>query len=1255
VADRQRQTQRINFRGMNSRLLPDALPPTKSPCAINIRAEGDSTIRTRPGYAQAFTTGSSRLTDLRAYTALGTDNKPRIIVHDSGGGVWLDDGVQKGTVGSGGTGASLIPYRPNQSPQSWMYVGNSTGYSKFSAPDASNNVTAQKVGIAEPQSPPTSCPDGRQFTDFTGVAAGWTQSLIAGAPSDATRSTDTVVAIFQDPGSVSPATKIRYSVQVGTGSTKVYQTDEMLTFAKSSGGTITAVVEDVFPPINGGTALTIQAIYYFAPGDAVIVPSQLPSGTDKPQFDADGNPLAVTTTSDLLPGQLADLRRGSLVQLGSEVVLVLNVVTGPQHQIVFEAKTVSTHAAGETIIGIPAIACSGLSSLVVGQTVTAAEIDCTFTFSAGNNIGKLSQTLGTNPFNAALGSGGTPQEDDLIHVSIKIDTPQNLTALRLVFDVGDGSFTQNLLYYEVNVNALQAVLANTSTQLNAVITAEQQLIIQRVATDINDNERRARQFSGNVPSTIPGSESSRTSVDKSLQTGVLQLGTGTSQWSELSFPIAQLTRAGTDETKTLANCTAVQVLVNCTATVVIGISSLWVGGGGQPDVGTQGSPYFYRVRPRSVTTGARGNPSPSTRAGTYNRLQPTVLTLPASYDTQIEVWDIERYGGSVFSWRLVGTALGAATTYLDNALDSAALAGELLEFDNFEPWPTVDIPWTAKVGVNGITSITVVGVAIIIQGPFTAFLTSTLRWLPGTLITLNGQLTYSLNSRPTAIAGGVLFFIAENAGNPTVTSVFVNEPLVANQPLPYLWGPDGNGVIFGCGDAFRPGFLYSAKQFMPDSSPNNPYDLTPPSEPLLGGEVVDGLPMVASSNNWWELQAAFSTPQRWNPVKTPAGRGLGAPFAHCTDGKLIYFVAKDGVYSMIPGLPAISLTEADIGNLFPHDGVPGFSFTYGSFTFSAPDYARASLFRLSIVNSFLRFHYVDNVGTYHILVLDMTLDSIGNARMAWSVDTPFAPIVASYQPEQPPGTLLGSTAAYSQCYFGDSAGIVYTEVDTTNDAGHAIAAAYATPEWDVSDERVQKQWLDVMVDSISRAAGGITVQPMSNRVSVGTLSTVAQDSRNRTVLPLGNPIADFLGVLLQWTDDFSVQTQVTYILGWSLESVAQPLLIRSWLSVPTSHGLHGYHTIYRIRFAYVSTSTVTLTITAFDGTSPAVITLPSTSGAYQKVEFVPTFNKGLLFTYQGSASASWAPILEDCEILVGAWSRSGPCAVFTGLGGVEAA
>jgi hypothetical protein len=144
--------------------------------------------------------------------------------------------------------------------------------------------------------------------------------------------------------------------------------------------------------------------------------------------------------------------------------------------------------------------------------------------------------------------------------------------------------------------------------------------------------------------------------------------------------------------------------------------------------------------------------------------------------------------------------------------------------------------------------------------------------------------------------------------------------------------------------------------------------------------------------------------------------------------------------------------------------------------------------------------------------------------------------------------------------------------------------------------------------------------------------------------------------VLSWTDDFTNQSVPTTLFEWSLEFAPQPITIRTWRSVPTSHGLNGYHSVYRIRFAYKTkgTNAVTLKLTAFDGTSPENISMPGTSGAYQKVEFTPTFNKGLLYTYEATSDGEWTPIIEDCEVLVAAWDRSSPCTVFTGLGGVEA-
>lgn len=1232
MADRQRQTVRFNFRGLNTRLLPDALPPGKSPCAINVRADGDSKIRTRPGFTLAFATVGTAITNLRAFAALGTDNLPRLLTHNTAGLVYLDDGTLRGTVGTGGPGASMIPYRPNQSPQSWMFVGNPTGYRKFPAPGGAGAVTSQKVGIAEPQSPPDACPDGFQYNEFTSVAASWAQGGTAGAPANATRTTDTTTAIFQDPASVSPATKIRYSVQIAT--TIAYQIGETLAFTKSTGGTIAAAVEDVYPPINGGAALTIQSIYYFSgtTGRCVFVPSQLQVGSNNQQLDSDGNPIPLLP---FLPGQIAGLRRGSLIQMNAEVVFVLSVTVGPQGQLAIEVITTGAHAAAETVVGIPAICCSGLLSTVVGQTVASAEIDTAVTV----GIGTLTQALGTNPFNLGLGTIGTPQENDYIHISLAMDAPNNLTEFKIQFDVGDGSFAQNVLYYSVAPTVIQAALANSQTQLAASQSAAQQELIRNLTNNRSTSGGQQEEFiTADIASTDPSAPGMTAS--------------GAAQWTEILFPITAVTRTGNDQTKTLTNCNRVQILVNCTGTINVRIGSIWVGGGGQPDTGTNSAPYVYRVRPRSALTGARGNPSPASRYGTTPRRSPNIVSLPsAAYDTQIDTWDIERYGGTVTSWRLVGSASSTATTFRDNVFDNAALVGEALDFDNFEPWPSIDVPWTATVGSGTITAITVYGTAIKILG--TTFPASIDRWLPGTLLTLNGQVAYTLWNRPVAISGGYLFRIIENAGSPTVTTLVVNEPSVANQPLPYLWGPDANGIIFGCGDPLRPGVLYSSKQFSPDSTPNNVYDLTPPSEPLMGGEIIDGLSLAASSSRWWQLQAAFDQPKRWQAVEMPTGRGMVAPWGHCSDGKYVYFWAKDSICQMLPGLPAVSLTDVDLGNLFPHDGVPGANRTYGGYTFYAPDYSRASQFRLSIINSVLRAHYRDSDGVARVLVLDMAPDSEGKPRMAWSADVTEIPMTVSYQPEQPSGTLAASTSSYAQGYLASSTGNVYKETDLTNDTGAAIVGVLGTLEQDAGDARVPKQWLDAMIDAIPAAAGGILVTPISGGVATGTPSTLAQAARTLGITPLGNPVKNFLGVLLSWLDDFTSQAAATQLLEWSAEFVPQPVQIRSWKSVPTSHGFQGYHHIRKIVFAYLAGGDVTLTITAYDGTSPTVLTLPSTGGAYHKVEFIPTFNKGLLFTYQGDSDSPWAPILDDCDIYVGAWNRSDAYAVFSGLGGRE--
>jgi hypothetical protein len=93
--------------------------------------------------------------------------------------------------------------------------------------------------------------------------------------------------------------------------------------------------------------------------------------------------------------------------------------------------------------------------------------------------------------------------------------------------------------------------------------------------------------------------------------------------------------------------------------------------------------------------------------------------------------------------------------------------------------------------------------------------------------------------------------------------------------------------------------------------------------------------------------------------------------------------------------------------------------------------------------------------------------------------------------------------------------------------------------------------------------------------------------------------------------------------------------------------------VRQVSVAYRSTAAVTLTITAYDGTSPAQVTLPSTGGAVQKVTFPLTFNKGTLYTYSFTSAQPFAIYEDDLEVLVGAWGRGDSYTNYPLVGGAR--
>lgn len=1271
---------RFTFGGVDLNSPPDALAPEKFASAINVRGYGDNSTRTRPGQALKFSAGARNILAICAYTPIVDPNitalpsPPRYLAIDGDGRVWLDNSLSVGTLGGGAgnatVGASMIPFRPNQSPSPFQYVASASDYQKFSSPAPSTSIVTQRnVGMAEPQSAPDAAPVPQAFTPLVAPGGQWTAGgTAAGTWVPVVRSTDIVVIALAD-----PANSTRLSIRVA--SSVPYQRGELVNIGTSTNG-INTILEEVLPPL--AVSMTVRSIFYFAGsnGRCIVVPQGVNFSSSSPV--PEGAPASGVNLSE--QNVLATLQRGSLIQIGTETCYVWSVIPGPNQQIAIETSTNLTHIVGETVQGVPTVIVNGLTTaqatpgmIILGdptntESFTATVGTGTLTMGAtggtgtvvarpttllngwgpnahvgayegGINQGFAFQTdpsatgayanpgnafdgnlataataafahthsyagcvwafpaigpgtsglalninsqvptttsgggaitlrsaclfysldggitwimiynqavpraqqwdtmllpsgqdtskvqvmafldshddfahsvfeinITSSPTNPSIGAGtGVYSDDDYIHFSVLFDNPLNFTQLQLQIDVDDGSFQRNYFYASVYPSQVIPASANTVTQIGVVqsILQQQQVI----------DETRGTGLTTSVASVA-----------------------GANQWTEIWLPVSGLTRVGGDQTKTLATIVGIQFLVNASATVKVQVSSLAFVGGGAPNVAEAGAPFRYRIRPRDSRTGVLGNPSPPTRYGTNSRRQANNVLLPAAvYDPQIDTWDVFRYGGAITSWRRMGSVPAGTARFLDNYDDAAAEAGDALDFDNFEPWPTIGIP------VTGATA-TVTGTIL------TNLSLSSLygRLLPGNLIQIGGQNVYTLRSRPVNTGGNIFQMeIEENAGSGTSVPITIYEPALADQPLPYLWGTDVDGTMFGCGDPFRPGTLYFSKNNNPDSAPDKyNIEIVQPGEPLLGGEILDGLSFVGSTERWWALFPNPGNPaQRYNFVQQPWARGLGAPYGHCNDGQSIYWWAKDGIYSSRKG----SLTDENLLILFPHDGLPGTALTYNNQTYQPPDYSRAAAFRLAYAQGMLYATYMDSTGAYHNMVCELS-------RGAWSFDDYTPDVTVFYHPASAAGTLLAPSvltpAVYNDLLMGvvsTGSGIFLTPArvaaqrDLTNDLGGPITSVLATREYAKGDVRADAQWGDIYMDLTPGSFSGVLLEAMSFGQALA--SRIISQINTRTQIPVDVPpdlFAKFLGVQLTWIDDYTKQPSVTQIFVWQPSLIPKP-------------------------------------------------------------------------------------------------------------------
>lgn len=391
----------------------------------------------------------------------------------------------------------------------------------------------------------------------------------------------------------------------------------------------------------------------------------------------------------------------------------------------------------------------------------------------------------------------------------------------------------------------------------------------------------------------------------------------------------------------------------------------------------------YRYVYRASETGATSNPSPASTPQVTPVLDNTV-TPEFSPDPQVDKVDYYRQdeGLANFTYVATGPNTNPPTSIVDELTDLAAAGNQILQFDNFEPVPSIDLPRAGIVNVSG-------NVITWVSGDH-----FNIRWLAGTIILIGSptQLAYSAVRRPSSTTSWD--FSDSETSVPDGTNLVYNiaEPILAAQPLAYLFGPTDNiNFAFGVGDPLRPGTLYWSKGSNLDAWPDtNQADVTDPSETLVNGAMTEGLASLFSIKRGWVVEPNFfnalatvtgTEGSTWTNQATAINRGLFIPRCLVVEGGSNVFVrVDDGIIVSPGGQGAKSVTDDTLYPLFAHEGSTPVSVVRNGITIVPPNDSLPQGQKFSQNNGYMVWDYIGIDANPHSLLFD-----IGNMAWCWDM------------------------------------------------------------------------------------------------------------------------------------------------------------------------------------------------------------------------------------------------------------------------------
>jgi hypothetical protein len=1085
--ERNKGGERLDFGGLNLVNPIDQMPPNKYPFAQNVRRYLKGGIKGRNLLTGAIYTLAAAVHTIRRLND-ATPNGPAdgfTLINGAGTvlSAWNSTiGVKNVATGMSGNPVSIIPFRPNTSVQPWGYIGDSapqgsvTIATKFLiSGDATNFVTngmvkirsdglIYKSGVKEPQLAPVVSTQNSSITTsgvLLATAIPWTN--FEGANSDYNYGEANG---FPNPGPVPPID--------GTA-------PFVINCANASSITITSLTGTA--TINGGAkapnstgpspaASTNPGHFVMVKGTGMTPPA---SATVVIGAFTDGS-------GNVIPAGVAPLFIPSVTDVGA-VIGVANAITVP-----FGAQTfqIGINSTGDTFS-----ANSGSFALTVTVLTNALP-------TVVSTLGTLSASyFGDSPTSGPVGGYIWKNPDDpggSGPVRSISDANGSTTGNSFIFDAtftggipslpGIGNDTVPMEWTTLNPDSVavgtnpvfaaplittyptQTTFSNFNFCLSGSIFVPSAGSYTFVLTNFNDCiwgiGGGATVVS--VTSSGPGGDGS-TGLSEFGQTITVVGG----------FPLLPRGNTRSGEANDFVTSTVVVSFPSAGIYPIEIDYDYWFHSGrillleASPTPG--GSPTIipplsasirqqvqYRYVYRSTATGAQSNPSPESTAESVPVTANTITSI-WSPDPQVDVVDYYRIDSVTSDFTYVNTgpndnAGGGTNTPVTDSLLDTELGDQLLNFDNFEPFPVTDLPQKGIVNVSGGVITWVSGGAI--GGTATGF---NIRWLAGTEILIGSptSLAYTFIARPTSTTSVTI------PGVPDGTNLVyqIEEPILAAQPLPYLFGPTDNiNFTFGVGDPLNPGDLYWCAGSNLDAAPQtNQLNVTDPSEPLINGAMAGGRGVLFSSERGWVIMPNFfnalatvtgTQGSTWTLQASSIPRGLYIPRCVAVEGGgNIFFRVKDGIHVSPGGMGSKSITDEDLYPLFPHENaVAPAIVTIAGNSVIPPDDLLPQLQKFSIADGYMYYDYVGIDSNPHTLVFD-----IAAMGWVWDVYDPVATVHALAEGQGVNETYVGCTDGSVRIM--DSSG---TEVAT---------AVLLTPAFDKGDTRAEAQFGDIYIETVN--------------------------------------------------------------------------------------------------------------------------------------------------------------------------------------------